>query len=80
LVLRLSGLPALWGMVSGAVSVLGGALAGLLGPVWAVVAGVTALAGGALLIWHYWEQVKAFMLGTFRALWAGLAPVRESIA
>ncbi|MED9212365.1 phage tail tape measure protein [Escherichia coli] len=80
LVLRLSGLPALWGMVSGAVSVLGGALAGLLGPVWAVVAGVTALAGGALLIWHYWEQVKAFMLGTFQALWAGLAPVRESIA
>ncbi|HBQ4877913.1 TPA: phage tail tape measure protein [Escherichia coli] len=80
LVLRLSGLPALWGMVSGTVSVLGGALAGLLGPVWAVVAGVTALAGGALLIWHYWEQVKAFMLGTFRALWAGLAPVRESIA
>ncbi|EJD9551111.1 phage tail tape measure protein [Escherichia coli] len=80
LVLRLSGLPALWGMVSGAVSVLGGVLAGLLGPVWAVVAGVTALAGGALLIWHYWEQVKAFMLGTFQALWAGLAPVRESIA
>ncbi|WP_089576638.1 phage tail tape measure protein [Escherichia coli] len=80
LVLRLSGLPALWGMVSGTVSVLGGALAGLLGPVWAVVAGVTALAGGALLIWHYWEQVKAFMLGTFQALWAGLAPVRESIA
>ncbi|HAX1982936.1 TPA: phage tail tape measure protein, partial [Escherichia coli] len=80
LVLRLSGLPALWGMVSGAFSVLGGALAGLLGPVWAVVAGVTALAGGALLIWRHWEQVKAFMLGTFRALWAGLAPVRESIA
>ncbi|ENA5450637.1 phage tail tape measure protein [Escherichia coli] len=77
LALRLSGLPALWGMVSGAVSVLGGALAGLLSPVGLVVA---ALAAGALLIWRHWEQVKAFMLGTFRALWAGLAPVRESIA
>ena len=77
LALRLSGLPALWGMVSGAVSVLGGALAGLLSPVGLVVA---ALAGGALLIWRHWEQVKAFMLGTFRALWAGLAPVREGVA
>lgn len=77
LALRLSGLPALWWMVSGAVSVLGGALAGLLSPVGLVVA---ALAGGALLIWRHWEQVKAFMLGTFRALWAGLAPVREGVA
>ncbi|HAM3824641.1 phage tail tape measure protein [Escherichia coli] len=77
LALRLSGLPALWGMVSGAVSVLGGVLSGLLSPVGLVIA---ALAGGALLIWRHWEQVKAFMLGTFRSLWAGLAPVRESIA
>lgn len=77
LALRLSGLPALWGLVSGAVSLLGGALGALFSPVGLVVA---ALAGGALLIWRYWAQVKAFMVGAFQALWSGLEPVRESVA
>ncbi|STI56046.1 tail protein (modular protein) [Escherichia coli] len=54
LALRLSGLPALWGMVSGAGFLLGGCLPSSQ----SCCLVIAALAGGALLIWGHWEQVK----------------------
>ncbi|ENK4227779.1 phage tail tape measure protein, partial [Escherichia coli] len=45
-------LPALWGMLTGSVSLLGGAIGALFSPVGLIVA---ALAGAAVLIWKYWD-------------------------
>ncbi|WP_181890782.1 phage tail tape measure protein [Escherichia marmotae] len=64
--LRLTGLPALWGLVTGAVSVLGGALGALFSPVGLIVA---ALVGGAVLVWKYWDQISAFFSGFFAGVW-----------
>ncbi|MGT5325574.1 phage tail tape measure protein, partial [Escherichia coli] len=77
LALRLSGLPALWGMVSGAVGALGGALGFLLSPVGLVVA---TLVGAAVLIWRHWDQLKAVVGGFLSGLWQGLTPLREAVA
>ncbi|MGF7432099.1 phage tail tape measure protein [Pasteurella bettyae] len=38
---------------------------------------ITALVAGAVLIYKYWDQVKAFFGGFFQGLQAGLAPVIE---
>ncbi|HAH8391041.1 TPA: phage tail tape measure protein, partial [Escherichia coli] len=53
-------LPALWGMVTGSVSLLGGVIGALFSPVGLIVA---ALAGAAVLIWKYWDPIRAFFAG-----------------
>ena len=58
-------LPALWGMVTGSVSLLGGAIGALFSPVGLVVA---ALAGAAVLIWKYWDPIRAFFAGVFSGI------------
>lgn len=77
LILRLTGLPALWGVITGAVSVLGGALSFLLSPIGLIGA---ALAAAGLLIWRYWEPVKAFFSGFFTGVWQALTPVRAAFS
>ncbi|KFB99454.1 phage tail tape measure protein, partial [Trabulsiella guamensis ATCC 49490] len=77
LVLRLSGLPAVWSMITTGVSMLGGVLSFLLSPVGLVVA---ALVGGAFLIWKYWDQITAFLSGYFARIMEKLAPIRESFS
>lgn len=56
-------LPALWGMVTGSVSLLGGVIGALFSPVGLIVA---ALAGAAVLIWKYWDPIRAFFAGVNR--------------
>ncbi|MDQ4637177.1 phage tail tape measure protein [Klebsiella quasipneumoniae] len=75
LMLRLTGLPALWGMITGAVSVLGGALSFLLSPIGLIGAAVVA---AGLLIWRYWEPVKAFFSGFFTGVLQALTSVRSA--
>ncbi|EFN9791436.1 phage tail tape measure protein [Escherichia coli] len=68
-------LPALWGMVTGSVSLLGGAIGALFSPVGLVVA---ALAGAAVLIWKYWDPIRAFFAGVFSGIMERLTPLRET--
>ncbi|MEK0050560.1 phage tail tape measure protein, partial [Escherichia albertii] len=68
-------LPALWGMVAGSVSLLGGAIGALFSPVGLIVA---ALAGAAVLIWKYWDPIRAFFSGVFSGIMERLAPLRET--
>ncbi|HBB3148846.1 TPA: phage tail tape measure protein, partial [Escherichia coli] len=68
-------LPALWGMVAGSVSLLGGAIGALFSPVGLIVA---ALAGAAALIWKYWDPIRAFFAGVFSGIMERLAPLRET--
>ena len=77
LMLRLTGLPALWGMITGAVSVLGGALSFLLSPIGLI--GAAFLAAG-LLIWRYWEPIKAFFSGFFSGVWQAMTPLRSAFS
>ncbi|EEZ9093855.1 TPA: phage tail tape measure protein [Escherichia coli] len=68
-------LPALWGMVTGSVSLLGGAFGALFSPVGLIVA---ALAGAAVLIWKYWDPIRAFFAGVFSGIMERLTPLRET--
>lgn len=77
LMLRLTGLPAVWGMITGAVSVLGGALSFLLSPIGLIAA---AFVAAGLLIWRYWEPIKAFFTGFFSGIWQALTPLRSAFA
>ena len=77
LMLRLTGLPALWGMITGAVSMLGGALSFLLSPIGLIGA---AFVAAGLLIWRYWEPIKAFFSGFFTGVWQALTPVRAAFS
>lgn len=77
LMLRLTDLPALWGMITGAVSVLGGALSFLLSPIGLIGA---AFVAAGLLIWRYWEPVKAFFSGFFSGVWQALTPLRSAFS
>ncbi|HBQ1809982.1 phage tail tape measure protein [Klebsiella aerogenes] len=77
LMLRLTGLPAVWGMITGAVSVLGGALSFLLSPIGLIAASFVA---AGLLIWRYWEPIKAFFTGFFSGIWQALTPLRSAFA
>ncbi|HHU4099510.1 TPA: phage tail tape measure protein [Raoultella planticola] len=77
LMLRLTGLPALWGMITGAVSVLSGALSFLLSPIGLI--GAAFIAAG-LLIWRYWEPIKAFFSGFFTGVWQALTPFRAAFS
>ncbi|PLM01910.1 phage tail tape measure protein [Klebsiella michiganensis] len=77
LFLRLTGLPALWGMITGAVSVLSGALSFLLSPIGLIGA---AFVAAGLLIWRYWEPIKAFFSGFFAGVWQALTPLRSAFS
>ena len=77
LMLRLTGLPVLWGMITGAVSVLGGALSFLLSPIGLIAA---AFVAAGLLIWRYWEPIKAFFSGFFAGVWQALMPLRSAFS
>ncbi|HBQ2172839.1 TPA: phage tail tape measure protein [Klebsiella pneumoniae] len=77
LLLRLTGLPALWGMITDAVSVLGGALSFLLSPIGLIGA---AFVAAGLLIWRYWEPIKAFFSGFFAGIWQALTPLRSAFS
>ncbi|EFC2118401.1 phage tail tape measure protein [Escherichia coli] len=68
-------LPALWGMVTGSVSLLGGAIGALFSPVGLIVA---ALAGAAVLIWKYWDPIRGFFAGVFSGIMERLTPLRET--
>ncbi|HDH0806932.1 TPA: phage tail tape measure protein [Klebsiella variicola subsp. variicola] len=77
LMLRLTGLPVLWGMITGAVSVLGGALSFLLSPIGLIGA---AFVAAGLLIWRYWEPIQAFFSGFFAGVWQALTPLRSAFS
>ncbi|EBD9034081.1 phage tail tape measure protein [Salmonella enterica] len=77
LIPRLSVLPGLWGLITGAVSVLGGALSLLLSPIGLIGA---AFVAAGLLIWKYWEPIKAFFSGFFSGVWEALTPLREAFS
>ncbi|RCC92519.1 phage tail tape measure protein [Escherichia coli] len=68
-------LPALWGMLTGSVSLLGGAIGALFSPVGLIVA---ALAGAAVLIWKYWNPIRAYFAGVFSGIMERLNPLRET--
>ncbi|ENL6420655.1 phage tail tape measure protein [Salmonella enterica] len=77
LIPRLSVLPGLWGLITSAVSVLGGALSLLLSPIGLIGA---AFVAAGLLIWKYWEPIKAFFTGFFSGVWEALTPLREAFS
>ena len=77
LMLRLTGLPALWGGITGAVSLLGGALSFLLSPIGLIGA---AFVAAGLLIWRYWEPIKAFFSGFFSGVWQAMTPLRSAFS
>lgn len=64
-------------MITGAVSVLGGALSFLLSPIGLIGA---AFVAAGLLIWRYWEPVKAFFSGFFSGVWQALTPLRSAFS
>lgn len=66
LALRLTGLPAIWSMITAAVSMLGTALSLLFSPIGLIVA---AFVAAGVLIWRYWEPLKAFLLAYSPASW-----------
>ncbi|EKB8408813.1 phage tail tape measure protein [Salmonella enterica] len=72
-----SALPALFSVVTGAVSLLGGAIAALFSPVGLIVA---AFVAAGLLIWKFWEPIKAFFSGFFAGVWEALGPLREAFS
>jgi hypothetical protein len=65
------------GVITGAVSVLGGALSFLLSPIGLIGA---AFVAAGLLIWRYWEPIKAFFSGFFTGVWQALTPVRAAFS
>lgn len=75
LALRLTGLPAIWSMITAAVSMLGTALSLLFSPIGLIVAAFIAT---GLLIWRYWEPIKAFFTGFFNGVMQQLAPFRDA--
>ncbi|MGN2526725.1 phage tail tape measure protein [Escherichia coli] len=77
LLLRLTGIPAIMGIASSALSVLGGALLLLLSPIGLI--GAAFIATG-LLIWRFWEPIKAFFAGFFAGVMQALTPFRDAFA
>lgn len=57
--------------------VLAFALAGA--PIWAVVAAVAAVAAAGVLVYKYWEPLKAFFGGFFEGIASALAPIGQGI-
>ncbi|MBH2886628.1 phage tail tape measure protein [Serratia marcescens] len=77
LALRLTGLSTLWGILTGAISALGAALSFLLSPIGLIGA---AFVAAGVLIWKYWEPIKAFFVGFGSGVMAALAPLRDAFA
>ncbi|HAZ7191979.1 phage tail tape measure protein [Escherichia coli] len=77
LLLRLTGIPAIMGIASSALSALGGALSLLLSPIGLI--GAAFIATG-LLIWRFWEPIKAFFAGFFSGVMQALTPFRDAFA
>lgn len=77
LALRLTGLPALFGVAKAGIAALGGGLSLLLSPIGLLGA---AFVAAAVLIWKYWGPIKAFFAGVFTGLMQGLAPLRAAFA
>ncbi|SCC61854.1 phage tail tape measure protein [Kosakonia oryziphila] len=77
LALRLTGLPAIWGLITTAVSALGGVLSFLLSPIGLIGA---AFVAAGLLIWRFWEPIKAYFLGFFSGVWQALTPLRDAFS
>lgn len=77
LLLRLTGIPAIMGIASSALSVFGGALSLLLSPIGLI--GAAFIATG-LLIWRFWEPIKAFFAGFFAGVMQALTPFRDAFA
>lgn len=75
LALRLARLPALWSLITAAISGLGAALSFLLSPI--ALIGAAFVAAG-VLIWKYWEPIKAFFAGVLDGIMVKLAPLREA--
>lgn len=73
--LRLTGLPVIWGMITTAVSGLGVALSVILSPIGLIGAAFVAV---GLLIWRFWEPIKAFFTGLFSGVMQQLAPFRDA--
>ncbi|MFG6045395.1 phage tail tape measure protein, partial [Salmonella enterica subsp. enterica serovar Minnesota] len=59
-------LRAVWGVITGALSLL-------LSPVGLIGA---AFVAAGVLIWRYWEPIKAFFTGFFSWVWEALTPLR----
>lgn len=77
LAFRLTGLSAVWGLLTGVFSMLGMALSLLLSPIGLVGAAFVAV---GVLIWRYWEPIKAFFVGFGVGVMQALAPLREAFA
>lgn len=77
LALRLTGIPALFGIVKGGITALGGGLSMLLSPIGLVGA---AFVAAGVLIWKYWGPIKAFFSGFFTGVIQGLAPVYNAFS
>jgi len=77
LLIRLTGLPTIMGIASSALSGLGGALSLLLSPIGLI--GAAFIAAG-LLIWRFWEPIKAFFAGFFSGVMQALTPFRDAFA
>ncbi|WP_037432270.1 phage tail tape measure protein [Serratia plymuthica] len=77
LAFRLTGLSAVWGLITGAFSMLGMALSLLLSPIGLVGA---AFVAAGVLIWRYWEPIKAFFVGFGVGVMEALAPLRDAFA
>ncbi len=77
LALRLTGFTTIWSIITTAVSMLGTALSLLLSPIGLIVA---AFVAAGVLIWRYWEPLKAFFAGVFTGIMERLAPLCETFA
>ncbi|PHM38592.1 phage tail tape measure protein [Xenorhabdus innexi] len=60
-----------------AMSVIGGGLSLLLSPLGLLIAAIVV---AAVLIWKYWEPIKAWFAGFFSGLMEAIAPVRDTLA
>ena len=75
LALRLTGFTTIWSIITTSISVLGTALSLLFSPIGLVAA---AFIAAGLLIWNFWEPIKAFFTGFFSGVMQQLAPFRDA--
>lgn len=75
LALRLTGFTTIWSIITTSVSVLGAALSLLLSPIGLIAA---AFIAAGLLIWRFWEPIRAFFTGFFSGVMQQLAPFRDA--
>lgn len=75
LALRLTGFTTIWSIITTSISVLGAALSLLLSPIGLIAA---AFIAAGLLIWRFWEPIRAFFTGFFSGVMQQLAPFRDA--